>query len=184
MFMDDQRFKRLTAAADFFNSSFRPLVTTERGIHAETIVASAARMAGTMLFRSFIPAPNSYEPGTVVLSDAANVEGPKLMNVMFATLKQLGDAVGEDTINRDAATTEASQLTLRQTQERFDPVVIAYCKAARLSFEDAALSLAITAAIFVHDCCSALDVRNGAAIAVYGFIEGCKTAPIRLTAVP
>ncbi|TAK92006.1 MAG: hypothetical protein EPO06_01975 [Burkholderiaceae bacterium] len=176
--MNDQQFKRLIEAADFFNKTLRQLVMTERGIHAETIIASAARMSGTMLFRSFVPPGSNFEPGTAVLSDQANVGGPKLMNLMFSTLKQLGHIVGEDTINRDYLTTQSSQLTLRQTQERLDSFIIAYCKAASLSFEEAAFALATAAGILVHDCRSALDVQQGAAIAVYGLIEGSKTAPI------
>ena len=176
--MNNQEHKHLIEAADFFNKSFRKFIITDHGIHAETIIASAARMSGTMLFRSFVPSDTNFKPGTTVLSDQANVGGPKLMNLMFATLNSLGQIVGEDTVNRNGLTTQSSQLTLQQTQERLDPLIIAYCKAAPLSFEEAALALAIATGILINDCRSVLDVQQGAAIAVYGLIEGAKTAPI------
>jgi len=46
--MSGEQPKRLIAAADYFNACFRPLASTERGIHVETIIASTARMAGTL----------------------------------------------------------------------------------------------------------------------------------------
>jgi hypothetical protein len=179
--MDDLQHKRLLEGADFFNGILRKVATNEQGIHADTLIASAARMAGTMLFRSFVPPGSNFEPGTTVLSEQANVSGPKLMNLMFVTLKSLGDPAGEDLVDRDALNTKTSQLSLRQVQEQLDPFFLAYCKAAPLSFEEAAFSLAIATGILVHDCKPALEISKGSAIAIYGFIEGAKTAPIAMT---
>ncbi len=178
--MDDLQHKRLLEGADFFKSLLRKVATTEQGIHVETVIASAARMAGTMLFRSFAPPGSNFEPGTTVLSDQANVSGPKLMNLMFITLRSLGDPAGEDLVDRDAVSTKASQLTLRQAQELLDPLFLAYCKAVPLSFEEAAFALAIATGILVHDCKPALEISKGTAIAIYGFVEGAKTAPITM----
>lgn len=169
----------LVAAADYFNASFRTLLSTERGIHAETIIASAARMAGTMLFRSFAFPVNDFEPGTIVLSDEANTQGPKLVNLLLSTLTQLGSTF-EDAANREAMDTKDSRFTLQKTQELLDPIILSYCSEKRINFEDAALSLAMTSAILVHDCRSFLDVRHGVGIALYGFVEGSKTAPIAI----
>lgn len=182
--MDDPQHKRLIEGADFFKSVLRKMATTEQGIHVDTLIASSARMAGTMLFRSFVPPGSHFEPGTNVLSDQANIGGPKLMNLMFATLRSLGDPAGEDMVDRDAVSTKTSQLTLRQVQEQLDPFFLAYCRTAPLSLEEAAFSLAIATGILVHDCKPALAISKGTAIAIYGFVEGAKTAPIAMTPHP
>ncbi len=181
--MDEAQYKRLGEAADFFNQTFRKLLVTERGIQAETIIASASRMAGTMLFRSFNFA-GKFEPGTPVLSSEANEFGPRLMHLMFAAIKAAGQAIDEAALNKDFLTTSMSQLSLRQTQERLDPMVLAYCKATSLPFKDAAFALATAAGILAYDCRPALALEKGAAIAVYGLVEGCKTAPIPLSDAP
>ena len=175
--------ERLTAAADHFTKSFLPQFAKRDDIAAETIVAATARMAGTMLFRSFAPPAQSIEAGTIVLSDEANVKGPKLMSLMLATLQALGHALTEHDLKSEEATTAGSQLDLRETRQLLDLSVLAHCEATDLALEDAAYALAISTALFIHDCRAMLDVRKGAAIAVFGFVEGCKTAPVAVSKV-
>ena len=71
--VNHQKPDRIIAAADYFNADFRRLLATERGIHLETLIASSARMAGTMLFRSFAFPGGKFEPGTTVLSEEAPI---------------------------------------------------------------------------------------------------------------
>ena len=168
------------AAANHFNAAFQPIASTEQGLLVETVIASAGRMAGTMLFRSVNFPVNSYAPGVTVLSEQARDMGTKLMELMFATLGHLGHAADVTTINQDAFSTKASHFTLQKTQEQFDPIVLSYCSAKHLTFEDAAFSLAMTSAILIHDCRWLLGVQSGASIALHGFIEGLKTAPIAM----
>ena len=175
--INDQQPARLTAAAERLNALFVQRFATVPDAKAETIIAGTARMAGTMLFRSFAPPGSSFEPGTTVLSDEANVKGPKLMDILFGTLRSAGHTITEQELDNRDATTEASQLSLEESQALLDQAVLAYCESAGLTFEDAAYALAIATALFVHDCRAMLDVRKGAAIAIYGFVEGCKTAP-------
>ena len=51
---------------------------SEKGIHVGTFVSAAARLAGTCLLRSFNFKLPAAKPGSAVLSEEANVEGPKL----------------------------------------------------------------------------------------------------------
>jgi len=172
----NDRSERLTAAADYFNRSFLPLFAKRDDITAETIIAATARMAGTTLFRSVTPPAQSLKP-QIVLSEEAGVKGPKLTNLMLETLKPLGHALSEQDLKGQNASTEASQLDLRETRQLLDLTVLAHCEATELSLEDAAYALAISTALFIHDCRAMLDVRKAAAIAVFGFVEGCKAAP-------
>jgi hypothetical protein len=87
--MNDQNFKNLLQTADLNNQWARKVLTTERGLHAETLIIALARMAGSLMYRSF-GLGDSIQPGTVVLSPKANIDGPKLMNLMIITLQHLG----------------------------------------------------------------------------------------------
>lgn len=174
--MTDARHTALITAASFFNDSARKLLTIEGRLHADTLIASVSRMAGSLLYRSF-GFDASIAPGTTVLSDLANIQGPKLMNTMFATLHQLGHQLGEEHLNRDYASPTFSQLTFTESHDRLAPFFLHYCKAAPMDFADAAIAAAIASGILVHDCREVLSVDKGGAIAIYGFVEGTKTAP-------
>jgi len=54
-------------AADAMVEVFAARLGENRAVHAETAIASAARMAGTMLFRSFGLDTSKMPPGAVVL---------------------------------------------------------------------------------------------------------------------
>jgi hypothetical protein len=87
--MADEHQKILVDTAQLFSDCARKFLTVDGKIHAETLIISVARMAGSLMYKSF-GFSMSIAPGTAVLSDHANTHGPKLMNVMFLTLKQLG----------------------------------------------------------------------------------------------
>ena len=65
--MTDEQHKTLISAASFFNDSSRKLLTIEGRLHAETLIASVSRMAGSLIYRSF-GFDKAIEPGTSVLS--------------------------------------------------------------------------------------------------------------------
>ena len=167
------------AAARHFNKSARKLLAVDGRLHAVTLIASVARMAGSLLYRSFDFDP-TLEPGTVVLSNKANEQGPKLMKVMLATLRQLGSAVAEQELDRDYASAKRTRFTFQESHDRLAPQFLEYCRNNALSHEDAAMAAAIATALLVHDCRTALPVEKGAATAVYGFVEGSKTVPFPL----
>ena len=172
----DDNYKKLLSAAEFLNDTARKLLATERGLHAETLIVSVARMAGTLMYINF-DFDKNIKPGTTVLSEHANLHGPKLMELMFVTLRQLGHKVTEENLNKDYASSKFSQLSYQESCQRLAPFFIKYCEVAPISFRDAALGAAIATGILVHDCREVLAVENGAALAVYGFVEGTKTAP-------
>lgn len=175
--MDNEKQKALIAAADFFNQTSRKMLAIEGRLHAETLIASTARMAGSLMYRSFGFDPKKIEPGTLVQSDHANVHGPKLMNVMFATLQQLGHQVGEGDLDREFSSSKFSQLSFKESIDRLAPFFLKYCEVAPMSFSDAAFGAAIATGILVHDCREVIPVKKSGAVAVYGFVEGTKIAP-------
>jgi hypothetical protein len=176
--MTNERDKALVTAADFFNQSARKALTLEGRLHAETLIISVARMAGSLLYRTF--GFKAIEPGTTVLSDDANTHGPKLMHLMFMTLQQLGDEVSEQNLNSQYASAKLSLLTFKESHDRLAPIFLKYCEVGPMPLYEAAMGAAIATGILVHDCRAALSVDKGAAIAVYGFVEGTKTEPFPL----
>ena len=174
--MGNEDFKKLTSAAEFFNETARKLLATERGLHAETLISSVARMSGSLMYRSF-GFDQKIEPGTTVLSDQANIHGPKLMNLMLVTLQRLGQKIAEENINGEYASAKFSQLSFKESHDRLAPFFLKYCEVAPISHYDAAFGAAIATGILINDCREVLGVDKGAGIAVYGFIEGTKTAP-------
>lgn len=175
----------LIDAANFFNQAGRARLTTDNQFHPETLILAMARMAGSLMYRSF-GLDESIAPGTTVLSEQANAYGPKLMNVMFAALHQLGDTISHDEIDDAYASATFSQLSFKASHDRLAPLFLVYCENTALGFHDAALGAAIATGIIVHDCRAVLPVDRGSALAIYGFVEGTKTAPYPLStdAVP
>lgn len=175
--MDNEKYKALIAAANLFNQISRKMLAVDGYLHAETLIVSTARMAGSLMYRSFGFDNKQIKPGTSVLSDHANLHGPKLMNMMLATLQQLGHQANEDDLNREFLSSKLSQLSFEESLNRLAPFFLKYCEVAPMSFSDAAFGAAIATGILVHDCREVIPVEKGGAIAVYGFVEGTKTAP-------
>lgn len=179
--MNDQHMQDVVAAAEFFTVTAKKLMVVDGRVHAETLISSVARMAGSLMYRSF-GFDKAIEPGTSVLSDKANIQGPKLMNLMFINLQQRGHQITEHDLNPDYLSAKFSTLDFRASIECLAPFFLKYCETAPLGFQPAAYGAAIAAAELVHECADVLPIRDGGAIAVFGFVEGTKTAPFALAA--
>ena len=86
---------RVAAATDvmkLFDRCFKP---TEQDVHVETVLFSAACLAGTSLFRSFGYSQNT-EPGSVILSDQANQAGSNLLNMFMFFIQNYGVTLKPD----------------------------------------------------------------------------------------
>src|SRR5512140_1942015 len=74
---------------EYANATIRALAQPG-GVHAPTVIAACARMAGTYLFRSFDLKLKGVQPGQVVLSEEANRHSPMLLRVAAGILANLG----------------------------------------------------------------------------------------------
>lgn len=177
--MNNPSHTKAVEAADLLNRALRKLLTGEQGIHAETVIAAAARLAGTLLLRDLVPSVDQMEPGTAVLSDAADQQGPQLLELVFATLRQLGHAdLDASTLGGHEETTALSRLSLAQTQSLFSPWCEKIAEVTDLSRREMAAAAAVTTAMLIHDCREVLNIHAGCAIAVYGIVEAIKTVPL------
>ena len=153
-------------------------LATARGPHAETCVTAAARMGGTILFRTFgLPTAN-MQVGSTVLSDIANQCGPVLVEVMRAGLSGLGIEIDDRIAGSGPTEQHAPLLTIIQTQEKLDARIGELTTSLGLHGEPAARSCALATALLISLTKDVLDPNIAFGLAVYGFVEGTKTIPI------
>ncbi|APV50010.1 hypothetical protein BWI17_10135 [Betaproteobacteria bacterium GR16-43] len=174
--------KAQEAAARAMVEAIVPALRTEKGTHAETAIAAAARMGGTFLFRSFHLPTAGIEPGAPVFSDLANDQGPALMQT-FA-FGAVGEGLDPTTMNRDMQVPDQNRplLTVNQTQSKLEPALRAIAAKHRLTDVQAAHACALAAAKLVKMTVQVLPPHMGLTVAAYGFVEGSKTMPIALPA--
>lgn len=163
----------------------RAIVTglgTELADHPGTVIAAAARMAGTLLFRSFGLDTAGIAPGTPILSEQANEKGPVLLQIVHITLALKGvtlDLAGRRGRQADG---EPPRLTVTEMQQRLEPEVDRVRQTLGLRLEEGAVACAAATATLIHKHATRLAPEAGFDIAALGFIEGLKTVPAPLAA--
>lgn len=168
------------AAREFYGLIIQKL-TNEKGVHAETAIAAAGRMAGTLLLRSLQLPLETLEPGTPVFSDAANEKGPALVGTLGEALSQMNVPFDPQKLEASAANQgNAPLLSVVATQELVEKEMHQIRQKYQLSNEAAAHAAAITTAFMVQKCAQLVDPHIGFKIAAYSFVEGAKTVPQRL----
>jgi hypothetical protein len=145
------------------------------------LIVSVARLSGSLVFRSFNLEP--LPPGTAVLCDEANSWGPRLIEALKATLKQLADGPSDASIRVAAASvsTSASPLAFQDSLDRLLPYVQRWSEVSGLDARQAGVAAAIAMGQLVRGCAQVFPLETGAALAVAELCEGLKTA-LRLEA--
>lgn len=177
--MTDSAATRAAVSQAFAQAAFDALAT-DGHLQAESAIAAMARMAGTYYFRSFGYAVLQVQPGQAVLSQEASEKGPELMNLTHAVLSRMGVKIDDAVVRR----------ALDQPDDRYKPVMgfastqprleraFAPIKAAHgLSNVEAGQAAACATALLIYNCRDVLPPAVAFGVAVYGFVEGTKTAP-------
>lgn len=156
-----------------------------RAVHSETAVASAARLAGSLLFRSFNLSIPSAEPGAAVLSTEANEQGPELISIMSTMLQHFGVSLNQENLGGHPSKRGGSpQLSTVESLASLQEDALRIAKSCGLELKEAAQAAAIATAFIVKECAPAIGPEIAFNIAAYGFIEGCKTIPPPLAGKP
>ncbi|MGC9397186.1 MAG: hypothetical protein ACP5J4_20265 [Anaerolineae bacterium] len=169
--------ERQIKAASVFAAITTEALKTERGVHAETAIAGTARMAGIFLFRSFNFPLKNAKAGRVVLSEQANEEGPRLIQILGGVLEQMGVKLDEEKLGKTPDVENKPLLNFLETQKRLEPKYSAIQAGLGLSLQEAADAAAIATALLIKQTAQILDPHVAFGIAVYGFVEGTKTVP-------
>ena len=167
----------LLDAANFIVEAAQKLLAQDGRLQAETLIVSVARLSGSLVLRSFnLPA---VPAGTAVLCDEANTWGPQLIDVLKATLQQLGDCPSDAQIRAAMAeaNTSATPLGFQDSLDQLMPFVRRWSEVSGLDNRQAGVAAAIASGLLVNSCAQVLPMEAGAALAVAGFCEGLKTAP-------
>lgn len=154
---------------------------TGRAVHAETAISTAARLSGSLLLRSFDLDIQKLEPGSVLLSEKANEEGPQLINILGSVLQNFGVTLDKTKLGgSNAVRGEAPKLSVVQSLGLLQEDAIRLAGENLLSLKEAAQSAAMATAFIVKECAGSIGGEVGFNVAIYGLIEGSKTVPPRL----
>jgi len=168
--------QQLDSAQELATASIAALRSKE-GIHAGTVIAATARMAGTYLFRSFRLDLPGVQPGQVVLSEKANAQGPTLIETTGRLLWRMGIILERSLAGTPVDPKDQPTLSFLDTQR---PLERAFSTIrARYGFDDEETAYAVAAAtsLLIQHCAKVIDPHIGFSIAALGFVEGTKTAP-------
>jgi hypothetical protein len=172
--------QRLAEAAREFSQIAIESLADEHGVHAETVIAGTARMAGTLLFRSFGFSLPDAKPGQPVLSELANERGPRLLNIIGAALSGVGIDPDLSKVTDESRSDHKPLMEFLDTQKRLEPPFNDVRQKLNLTLPQSAEAAALTTAMLIQQTGEVLDSNVAFDIAVYGLIEGTKTLPADL----
>ncbi|MGO4391282.1 hypothetical protein AB4Z46_08005 [Variovorax sp. M-6] len=149
-----------------------------RAVHSETAIASTARLAGSLLFRSFNLDISPAKPGSVVLSHEANEAGPQLITIMSAMLQHFGVSLNQEKLGGEASKRGGpTELSVVESLALLQDDAMRISHDNGLGLKEAAQAAAMATAFVVKECAGTLGPEVSFNISAYSFIEGCKTVP-------
>jgi hypothetical protein len=151
-----------------------------REIDTTEAISSTARLAGSFLFRSFGFKINDTKPGTVILSEEANVKGPQLVNITHAVINNFGIQIDNNKMSNENQKHAESNFV--DVISKVQAPALDIMKKRELSFEQMAQSAAIATAFIIQQS-SNITPEEGFGIAIYHYIEGSKTNPPDINSV-
>ncbi len=169
-----------TTAAREFAVAAANAFQANGNMHPGTTVAAAARMAGTMLYRTFPFAAQPLPPGQVVLSEEANAAGPTLLALAAQYLSLAGIALEGFRADAEIPLAHRPRFAFLETQRRLEPEFTAIRERNGLGGVEGAHAAAVGTAIVIQVVAKAMPPAVGLAIAAVAFVEGTKTAPAPL----
>ncbi|RBP48257.1 hypothetical protein DES53_1011058 [Roseimicrobium gellanilyticum] len=148
-----------------------------RAVHPHTAIASSARLAGSLLLRSFNLNIHDVTPGTVVLSNEANEQGPQLVNIFGSLLQHFGVQFDPAKLGGDHKRGEDPELTTLQSLSLLQDEAMEIARKNAVPLKEAAHAAAMATAFIAKECTKDVGAETAFNIAVHGFIEGSKTSP-------
>ena len=150
--------------------------------HPETSLYAASWLAGTSLYRSMGIRPD-IQPGTPVLSDQANEQGPKLLTVFSTLLTKFGLELKQGDLVFKVPAEHKSKMGIQEVQKRLQVPYNEIMRKHQFDYLEGAKTGAVACALLVKALCldsQKLPVGLAAGIVSMGFVEGSKTAPAPL----
>lgn len=170
--------KRYDAAMEFLKAFQEKMPLVGGKPHAGTVLAVAARLAGTSLYRA-LNSKTNVEPGTVVLSEEVNQAWPQLANLFAFYCKQNGvDVLAKPMVTtfpeKDKPLMSVDQV-LGEYQDQYHEIM----KKHGLDYLNSARAGMVVASIIFkyHHKAGEIAPDVAAGLVAMGIVEGAKTAP-------
>ncbi len=173
-----QLIERQNKAAGAFVDMVASGLGNGRAVDSATAIICSARIAGNLLFQSFGFNMKEMTPGTVILSEEANEQGPELINILAASLQNHQITLNEAALSQQQIKPEEFKLNALETLGLFQKTAQNIASENNLNFKEAAQSAAMATAFIVRECAANIGAEIGYKIAIFGFVEGSKTVPV------
>ena len=178
-----ETMKRRQQAATEVLGLFQENFQTTFESHPPTVLFAGAWLAGTSLYRSFGYA-DTADPGTIILSDQANEEWPKLMNVyLYAVMEKSRIPVNPQEMILEIPQEYKAKKDILKIQELFQDTYHQIMRKHGFDYVGGAQVGAFICAIITETHClhrKDLDPKLAVGIVSMGFVEGAKTCPLPL----
>jgi hypothetical protein len=171
--------KRYEAAMEFIEKFQERIPLVAGKPHAGTVLAVAARLAGSSLYRA-LNDKKDIAPGVVVLSEEVNEAWPQLLNLFAAYCKQNGFNVLSEPMITKFPEQNKPLMDVEQVLAVYQDQYQAIMKKHGLDYLNGARAGMILCSIFFqHHCKTVKDIDPlvAAGIVAMGIVEGAKTAP-------
>ncbi|MEW6403743.1 MAG: hypothetical protein AB1649_18265, partial [Chloroflexota bacterium] len=180
-FLSPEMQKKRHEAATEFMQAFQERIPLVGGKpHAGTILAVAARLAGTSLFRYINK--KEFTPGVIVLSEEVNQAYPQLLNLFAFYCKENGIDVMAKPVVTQFPENDKPRMTVEQVQAEYQDTYDAIMKKHGLDYLNAARAgMVVCSFAFQYHGVRVKDIDPYVAtgIVAMGVVEGAKTAPPR-----
>ncbi len=146
----------------------------KRELNIVDAISTCARLAGSLLFRSFDFQIKDAKPGSVMLSENANIKGPELVNITHAVLQNFGITIDNQKMNSSSG--EETKINFLDAINLVQNQALEIMNKYKLSYEQLAQSTAIATAFIIQQSPN-IPPETGFGKAIYHYIEGSKTYP-------
>lgn len=179
----DNTMKHRQQAAIEILEIFQEHFSTTFESHPASVLYAGAWLAGTSLFRSFGYTLDAA-PGTVILSEKANEEGQKLLNLyLYIIVEKDRIKMDPEKMILEIPPEYKSKKDILEIQELFQDSYNRIMRRHGFDFVGGAQVGAFICAILTKTHCihrKDLEPEMAAGIAAMGFVEGTKTSPAPL----
>ena len=179
LFSPEMQKKRYDAAMEFLKIFQEKVPLVGGKTHAGTVLAVAARFAGSSLYRSMNYKHNPA-PGVIMLSDEINEVWPQLLNLFAFYCKQNGmDVMSKPPVTKFPEQ-DKPRMSVEQVWAEYQDQYHAIMQRHGLDYLNGARAgMVVCSIVFQHHCTVVKDIDPYVAtgIIAMGAVEGAKTAP-------
>jgi hypothetical protein len=143
-----------------------------------TMVYIPAVLAGAYKFRTFRFYSPNLKPGVVILSEEANIEWPKLFDILVNILfHKFGINIVPEKMAVKTPINNDIKLDALNVFNLYLKDMDKIAKKYDLDTEESIMACLLVCATIIHNILDKFDIYVSLRIAALGFVAGCKTVP-------